>query len=266
MDPDVLGRVRHVHPRQSQPCKVEGYVLTFAHRGLPYLEPGFGTIEPLERNPVPPTLTLQTRVYYSGTAQEGKATMYSTPSKAVADQLLHHQTVSSAVADQDPQSPRPASSAQSAFGSPELPVSFAPVRSSAKRSRSDSVSQSSCDYEHNSFNLDGSHPPDSHATRGRPLVNGHKHVEVHGVVHLISQQDMAQICKTEGGGGAANHGYYVQHVPCQLYNGKTLQALALLTHPSSLLHQVSPLLVIETLCSSQFAPVVYYLELPCCFP
>ena len=243
MDPDVLGRVRHVHPRQSQPCKVEGYVLTFAHRGLPYLEPGFGTIEPLNQNPVPPTLTLQTQARHSGTAQEGKATMYSTPSKAVADQLLHHKTVQAAVADQDPQSPQPASLAQSVQGSPELPVSFAPTQSSAKRSRGALVSQSSCDYEHNSFNLDGSQAPNFHATGGKPLVNGHKHFEVHGVVHLISQQDMAQICKTEGGGGAANHGYYVQHVPCQLYNGETLQALALLTHPSSLLHRVSPLLV-----------------------
>lgn len=254
MDPDVLGRVRHVHPRQSHPCKVAGYVLTFAHQGLPYLEPGFGTIEPLHQEPVPPTLTLQTHAQHSGTAQEGKATMYSTPSKAVADQLLHHQTVQAAVADQDSQPPQPASLAQSVHGSPELPVSFAPIRSSAKRSRSDSVSQSPCDYEHNNFNFDGSHAPISHATGVQPLVNGHKHVEVHGVVHLISQQDMAQICKTEGGGGAANHGYYVQHVPCQLYIGKTLRALALLTHPSSLLHRVSPLLVscyasLQSVCS-----------------
>ena len=241
MDPDVLGRVRHVHPRQSQPCKVEGYVLTFSHRGLPYLEPGFGTIESLEKDPVPPTLIIQTCAQHSGTAQNGKVTMYSTPSKSVADQLLHKQTAQASVAHQDPQSPRPASSAQSVYGSPELPVSFGPSRSSAKRSRNDSASQSSCDYEHSNFDLDGSHPPDSHATGGRPLVKGHRHVEVHGVVHLISQQDMAQICKTEGGGGAANHGYYVQRVPCHLYNGDILQALTLLTHPSSLLHRVSGL-------------------------
>lgn len=239
MDPDVLGRVRHVHPRQSQPCKVEGYVLTFAHRGLPYLEPGFGTIEPLEQDPVPPTLIIQTSAQHSGAAQDGKITMYSTPSKSAAEQLLHKQTAQASGAHQDPQSPRPASSAQGAYGSPELPVSFGPSRSSAKRNRSDSVSQSPCDYEHTNFNLDGSHSSDSHATGGEPAVDGHKHVEVHGVVHLISQQDMAQICKTEGGGGAANHGYYVQHVPCHLYNGETLRALTLLTHPSSLLHQVS---------------------------
>ena len=239
MDPDVLGRVRHVHPRQSQPCKVEGYVLTFAHRGLPYLEPGFGTIEPLEQDPVPPTLIIQTSAQHSGAAQDGKITMYSTPSKSAAEQLLHKQTAQASGAHQAPQSPRPASSAQGAYGSPELPVSFGPSRSSAKRNRSDSVSQSPCDYEHTNFNLDGSHSLDSHASGGEPAVNGHKHVEVHGVVHLISQQDMAQICKTEGGGGAANHGYYVQHVPCHLYNGETLRALTLLTHPSSLLHQVS---------------------------
>ena len=243
MDPDVLGRVRHVHPRQSQPCKVEGYVLTFAYRGLPYLEPGFGTIEKIESlkgSPVPPTLTLQTHTQHSGTAQAGKATMYSTPTKSVADQLSHKRTAQ-AVADRDPQSPQAASSEHSVYGSPELPVSFGLSRSSAKRSRSNSVSESSCDYEHSDFDLDGSHPVDSHTTGSTAGLSGHKHVEVHGVAHQISQQDMAQICKTEGGGGAAKHGYYVQHVPCQLYNGQTMQALTLLTHPSSLLHKVSTL-------------------------
>ena len=197
MDADVLGRVRQVHPGQSHPCKVEGYVLTFAHRGLPYLEPGFGTIEPLSGHPVPPTLTLQTHAKHRGAAQEGKATMYSTPAMSVANQvanqLLHQQTAEAAVADQDALSPQPAALEQS---SPELP---------------------------------------------QALLSGQQHVEVHGVVHLISQQDMVQICKTEGGGGSANHGYYVQAVPCHLYSGKTLQALTLLTHPSSLLHRVSPL-------------------------
>ena len=193
MDADILGRVRQVHPRQSHPCKVEGYVLTFAHRGLPYLEPGFGTIEPLSGHPVPPTLTLQTDTKHHGAAQEGKATMYSTPSMSVANQLSNKQTAEAAVADQDTLSPQLAALKQS---SPKLP---------------------------------------------QALLNGQQRVEVHGVVHLISQQDMVQICKTEGGGGSASHGYYVQAVPCHLYNGKTLQALTLLTHPATLLHRVSPL-------------------------
>lgn len=236
VDPDVLGRVRRVHPRQSQPCKLEGYMLTFASRGFPYMEPGFGAIEPLTWNPLPPTLTVQGRAQHSNTAEVGKATMYSTPSKSVADQLSREQTAQ-AVADGDPQSPRPASSAHSIHGSPELPVSVGLGRSSAKRSRSRSVS--SCDDEHNDHDLTGSCPLHTDARGSATLPNGHKHVEVHGVVHQISRQDMAQICKTEGGGGAATHGYYAEYVTCQLYSSLTVLAVALLTHPASLLHQVS---------------------------
>ena len=231
MNPDTLGRVRQVHPRQSQPCKVEGYVLTFASRGFPYIEPGFGAIEPLTWNPVPPTLTVEAQCKLSSTAEVGKATMYSTPSKTVADQLLRKQPAQ-AVAHEDPQSPRPAASADSMQGSPELPVSVSLGRSSAKRSRSPS-----CDDAHNGHDLNGC-AVHSDATGSRALLNGHKHVEVHGVVHQISQQEMAQICKTEGGAGSVSHGYYTEYVACQLYNGETLPAVALLTHPSSLLHQV----------------------------
>ena len=238
MDPDVLGKVRHVYPHQSEPCKVSGFVLTFAHRGLPYEEPGFGTIEPLERNPVPPTLTITSHAQQNGAAQPGKATMYSTPSTAVADQLSSKQHAD-ADADQDPQSPRPGLPINGVYGSPELPVSFGPARSAAKRSRTSPVSDSSCDYESNDFDLDGSHAQGSHASSGMGLHNGHRHVEVHGVVHQISQMDMAQICKTESGGGGGNHGYYLESLSCQLYKGQTVQALALLTFTSSLHHQVS---------------------------
>ncbi len=89
MDPDVLSNRRNVHPKQSQPCKVVGYVLTFSHRGMPYMEPGFGTIEPLSWHPQPPTLVLGSQLHsqQTATAQAGKATMFSTPSKAVAEQL-----------------------------------------------------------------------------------------------------------------------------------------------------------------------------------
>lgn len=233
MDPDVLGRVRQVHPRQSQPCKVEGYVLTFASRGFPYIEPGFGAIEPLTLNPVPPTLTIEGHSDPSSTVEVGKATMYSTPSKAVADQLSRDQTAQE-VADQDPQSPRPSSSANSVHGSPELPVSIGFGRSSAKRRRSPLH-----DDAHDEHDLSGSYPLHADASGGSALLNGHKHVEVHGVVHQISQQDMAQICKTEGGAASADHGYYTEYVVCQLYNGKTMPAVALLTHPSSFLRRVS---------------------------
>ncbi|KAL3148968.1 hypothetical protein ABBQ32_001824 [Trebouxia sp. C0010 RCD-2024] len=239
MDPDVLGRVRQVHPRQSQPCKVEGYVLTFASQGFPYIEPGFGAIQPLTWNPVPPTLTVEAHSEPSNTAEVGKATMYSTPSKAVADQLLRKQAARS-VAYQDPQSPRPSSSANSIYGSPELPVSVGFGRSSAKRNRSPSRED-----EHNDHDLNGSHTLHPDASGGSTLLNGHKHVEVHGVVHQISQQDMAQICKTEGGAASADHGYYVEYVTCQLYNGETMPAVALLTHPSSFMRRDKPALPSE---------------------
>ena len=236
MDSDVLGRVRHVHPTQSQPCKVSGYVLTFAHRGLPYQEPGFGTIEPLKWNPVPPTLAVQPPAR-NGAAQADKVTMYSTPSKAVAEQLSS-KLQAQAAADQDPVSPKPGSPANGVYGSPELPISFGSARSASKRNRTSPVSDSSCDYESKDFDLDGSHSSGLLGnTQG--LENGHRHVEVHGVVHQITPADMAQIVRTEGGGGGGNHGYFTESVTCQLYDGQAVQALTLLTHPASLHHQVS---------------------------
>ncbi|KAL0055162.1 hypothetical protein WJX82_007970 [Trebouxia sp. C0006] len=75
--------------------------------------------------------------------------------------------------------------------------------------------------------------------------NGHKYVTVHGVVHQITQEDMAQIVRTEGGGGSGHHGYYLESVPCEMYNGQTVQALTLLTHPNSRHHQVEPALPSE---------------------
>lgn len=243
MDPDVLSKRRNVYPKESQPCKVVGYVLTFSHIGLPYMEPGFGTIEPLQWQPPPPTLILGSDIQQKAPqAQAGKATMYSTPSKPVAEQLAvatKKQQLADAAADQDPPSPRPSTPTNGVFSSPELPVSFVPARSASKRSRTSPVSDASCDYESNDFDLDGSHSTGDQASTSRPaLENGHKHVTVHGVVHQITQQDMAQIVKTEGGGGGGDHGYYLEEVKCEMYSGETVQAVALLTYPNSRHRQV----------------------------
>lgn len=244
MDPDVLTKRRNVHPKQSHPCQVVGYVLTFSHLGLPYMEPGMGTIEPLQWHPQPPTLIVVSHRQKAATAEAGKATMFSTPSKPVAQQLAiatkkQKQADAAAAADQDPESPRPSVPTNGIFGSPELPISFGPARSASKRSRTSPVSDASCDYESNDFDLDGSHPMASHASTSRPaLQNGHKYVTVHGVVHQITQEDMAQIVRTEGGGGSGHHGYYLESVPCEMYNGQTVQALTLLTHPNSRHHPV----------------------------
>jgi len=243
MDPDVLTKRRNVRPKQSHPCQVVGYVLTFSHLGLPYMEPGMGTIEPLQWHPQPPTLIVAShRQQKAATAEAGKATMFSTPSKPVAQQLAiatKKQRQADAAADQDPESPRPSIPTNGVFGSPELPISFGPARSASKRSRTSPVSDASCDYESSDFDLDGSHPMASQASTSKPaLQNGHKYVTVHGVVHQITQEDMAQIVRTEGGGGSRYHGYYLESVPCEMYNGQTVQALTLLTHPNSRHHQV----------------------------
>ncbi|DBA92029.1 TPA: hypothetical protein ACH3X2_003910 [Trebouxia sp. C0005] len=251
MDPDVLTKRRNVHPKQSHPCQVVGYVLTFSHLGLPYLEPGMGTIEPLQWRPQPPTLIVAShRQQKAATAEAGKATMFSTPSKPVAQQLAiatkKQKQADAAAADQDPESPRPSVPTNGVFGIPELPISFGPARSASKRSRSSPVSDASCDYESNDFDLDGSHSMASQASISKPaLQNGHKYVTVHGVVHQITQEDMAQIVRTEGGGGSGHHGYYLESVPCEMYNGQIVQALTLLTHPNSRHHQVEPALPSE---------------------
>lgn len=64
------------------------------------------------------------------------------------------------------------------------------------------------------------------------------HVVVHGVAHQITQAEMRQVIKTEGGGGSGNRGYYTAKVQCVLYGGGHVQALALLTHPNSMHRQV----------------------------
>ncbi|KAG1657484.1 hypothetical protein FOA52_001399 [Chlamydomonas sp. UWO 241] len=45
MAPSVLTGRRGVTPKMSLPGSIAGYVLSFRLRGLPYVEPGFGTIE-----------------------------------------------------------------------------------------------------------------------------------------------------------------------------------------------------------------------------
>ncbi|KAJ1802297.1 hypothetical protein LPJ56_007237, partial [Coemansia sp. RSA 2599] len=48
MSSEVLSGRRQVFPVKSLPVIVPGYQLTFDMAGLPYLEPGFGTIMPVE--------------------------------------------------------------------------------------------------------------------------------------------------------------------------------------------------------------------------
>jgi hypothetical protein len=47
MNPQVLTGRRFVRPKESLPCAVPGYRLSFAVQGLPYAEPGFATIMPV---------------------------------------------------------------------------------------------------------------------------------------------------------------------------------------------------------------------------
>jgi hypothetical protein len=46
MNPQVLTGRRRVRPRQSVPCYVPGYHLSFGVQGFPWAEPGFATIYP----------------------------------------------------------------------------------------------------------------------------------------------------------------------------------------------------------------------------
>lgn len=46
MNPQVLTGRRRVRPRQSVPCYVPGYHLSFGVQGFPWAEPGFATISP----------------------------------------------------------------------------------------------------------------------------------------------------------------------------------------------------------------------------
>lgn len=50
MSSKVLSGRRQVYPVESMPVIVPGYQLTFDVAGLPYFEPGFGTIQPIDDN------------------------------------------------------------------------------------------------------------------------------------------------------------------------------------------------------------------------
>jgi hypothetical protein len=57
MSPQVLTGRRRVRPRQSIPCYVPGYHLSFGVQGFPWSEPGFATITPCHSSsglPLPP--------------------------------------------------------------------------------------------------------------------------------------------------------------------------------------------------------------------
>lgn len=243
MDPDTLGKIRKVYPTQSKACKVLGYTLTFAHSGLPYIEPGFGTIEPLSLHPTPPTLTSHQD---ASAAASGKATMYSAPSAAVTSALKASVAAGNST---DALSPRP-QAANGIPASPELPVSVGLASQRFNRGRTSPGSDASSDNDHHPTIADNSQAA-THLGNGNSNGDAtdqqgsdHDGVLVHGVVHQISQADMKQIIKTESGGGSGTHGYFVQTVQCELYGGGQVQALALLTHPNSKHHQVRALSVL----------------------
>ena len=107
------------------------------------------------------------------------------------------------------------------------------------------MSENSSDYESDTFTLDGSHPPghSNHVTSASEAC-GSAPVMVHGVVHQITQADMRQIVRTEGGGGTGNRGYYAESITCQLYNGDVIQAVTLLTYRNSMHRQVSQIHIV----------------------
>ncbi|KAJ2544304.1 hypothetical protein EV175_005904 [Coemansia sp. RSA 1933] len=53
MSSKVLSGRRQVFPKESCPVVVHGYQLTFDMAGLPYWEPGFGTLKPVENSHIP---------------------------------------------------------------------------------------------------------------------------------------------------------------------------------------------------------------------
>ena len=248
MSPDTLGKVRKVFPVQSKACKVLGYTLTFSHTGLPYIEPGFGTIEPLSWHPVPPTLRIASSSHDKAAATPGKATMYSTDAP-VASALKAASVADATTAAIDTLSPQPRQANGSpVVRSPELPISFGPAEGASKSSNASPATDEPSNTSHQSSTVKASHRPSSvnvtqssnHSDNGRSTAEASDHgVLVHGVVHQISQAEMRQIIKTESGGGSGNHGYYTERVQCELYGGGHVQALTLLSHPNSMQRQVS---------------------------
>jgi hypothetical protein len=51
--------------------------------------------------------------------------------------------------------------------------------------------------------------------------------QVHGVCHLMTQQEFAHLQRTEGGGGVLEDGYVATQVTVQLYDGRRVMALVL---------------------------------------
>lgn len=51
MSPQVLGGRRQVWPLRSIACRLPGHALNFASLGLPYAEPGFGSVERIDGRP-----------------------------------------------------------------------------------------------------------------------------------------------------------------------------------------------------------------------
>lgn len=123
MSPDTLGKIRKVYPAQSKACKVLGYTLTFAHIGLPYIEPGFGTIEPLSLHPVPPTLKIAASCLNQSATSSEQAMLYSTPPAALA-KALKAEVVSGDSTQADHATLARQQAQVNGDAAPELPLSF----------------------------------------------------------------------------------------------------------------------------------------------
>lgn len=165
--------------------------------------------------------------------------LYSTPPAPLATALK----AAVAAGDdkiRDPLSPQAANG--SPVASPELPISFGPAKRASKQGR-DGAALDNSDHEQEAIASD-SGPSSIHLSNGHSADTASDpqnadHIVVHGVVHQISHAEMRQVIKTESGGGSGNRGYYAAKVQCELYEGGCVQALALLTHPNSMHHQVS---------------------------
>lgn len=250
MDPHVLQKARQVQPSESHPCIVEGYTLAFTHRGVPYTEPSFANIEPLQWDPPAPTVQMadsthgrqagsdrfSDRVYHSAqgsqacsvtstdrssdstqgrqgsSAQPGMAAMYSTPSLATATRLQASAEDHSSCTNSDlSRKAKPGSNQHS-------------MHLSGITSQLNGITNQ----------LNGiTHLTANHTQQQQQQVT------VHGVAHQITRAEMDQVRRTELGGGNPKCGYFEQVVWCTVYGGQRVPAVVLLTHPHASHRMVS---------------------------
>lgn len=243
---EVLEGRRNVKPRKSMPCRIEGYELTFNHRGLPYWEPSFCTIAkaedvktaeeingtespaaPPDRGPVPGASPLtRSAARAAKSAKQGAAAatngMIDSPGKqangtatngAAANGVIGSDVNGSAVSRRRAESRtngRAMGGVAATKRSPTVLLWRGLVRLGS---------------------LLLGPAPEPVAARKYKGPNGRP--ELHGVVHQITEADMKQIQITEGGGGNRKMGYQLEEMTCTLYDGSRVQALGFTTHPCS---------------------------------